>query len=150
LIALRKLLRISQQDRVKNFAVRSRQSWFYVFFRAALKLLTRKERLMSTNSISDIRKQLAALEKQEAKLLKKSRTAALKEIKALIKKNGLTAADITSVLPKPRRGRKPGPKPKADGTKAKAASGRGRGRPPKAKVATGKRRGRPPKVKAAE
>ncbi|MDR0780051.1 MAG: H-NS histone family protein [Pseudomonadales bacterium] len=100
---------------------------------------------MSTSNISDIRKQLAALEKQEAKLLKKSRTSALKEIKALIKKSGITATDLASILPKAKRGRKPGYK------------GKKRGPKPKTKVpgvvvltANGKRRGRPPKIKVAD
>jgi hypothetical protein len=100
---------------------------------------------MSTNSIADIRKQLAALGKQEAKILKKARTAALKEVKALVKKHGLTAADLAEIMPKAKRGRKPGATGKKRGPKPKAkAAG------PKVNPVTGKRRGRPPKVRVAE
>jgi hypothetical protein len=100
---------------------------------------------MSTNSIADIRKQLAALEKQEARILKKARTAALKEVKGLIKKHGLTAEDIASILPKAKRGRKPGSTGKKRGPKPKAKAGGAKVNP-----VTGKRRGRPPKVRVAD
>jgi hypothetical protein len=95
---------------------------------------------MSTDRISDIRKQLAALEKEESKLLQKNRATALKEIKALIKINRFTAADLTPLFTEDkRRGRKPGPKPGAK-----------RGRKPKDPSASAvstapRRRGRPRK-----
>lgn len=98
---------------------------------------------MSTDRISELRKQMAALEKEEAKLLKKSRASALKEIKALIQTNRFTASDLAPLFEAKRRGRKPGPKP-----------GKKRGRKPKDPAAaaapyTGKRRGRKPKVQVA-
>ncbi|HWK54003.1 MAG TPA: H-NS family nucleoid-associated regulatory protein [Hyphomicrobiales bacterium] len=96
---------------------------------------------MANEKLIEIRKQMAALEKEEAKLLKKNRTSALREIKRMAELYKLSAADLTGVLVKSKRGRKPG------STVAKK-----RGRPPgsTSKATTGKRRGRKPKAPAAE
>lgn len=93
---------------------------------------------MANEKLVEIRKQMAALEKEEAKLLKKNRTAALREIKKMAELYKLSAADLAGVLVKSRRGRPPGSK-----------NAKKPGRKPGTTVAkTGARRGRKPKVAA--
>ena len=51
-------------------------------------------------TLSDIKKQIASLEKQAAALLKEAASEAAKKAAALIKQHGLTAADV-GLAPKP-------------------------------------------------